>query len=173
MNYITNNNDKYAPIFNKVFGPFFKEVETDEERLDFIFAEFNKEVLQEYSSNKARGDRDDEEEWVQRRVPFRLYKFQQDLLYIDNGQTLQRILRVQRQNGNRLELRGFAMEEFGFNLMKHEYYLFSFPDNINSPFLNNFALNHNKKSIVKNKNYDEGNVEILTYVLNEIKKVII
>jgi hypothetical protein len=172
MNYI-NNKAKYDSIFRDVFGFFFKKIGdiNNEERCDFIFAEFNKQLLQQTIKDIRRRNTNNETLWLQRETTFRLLKLPQDILYINNGQTLQELFRILSKNDYKIEFRSYSIQAFGFQEMKHEHYIFIFPKHIQSPFLNNFALNHNKQ-LQSDKKYISQNTEILAYILQKIKEIL-
>ena len=169
MNYIAD--DHYVSVFSDIFGPLFKRIEGNEERCDFYFREFTNELLSEIPQRHGRGDRDYEKTLFQRKGTFNLFKFPQDILYTNYGEVIQELLRIQSTHNNKVIVWGIAAQAFGFKEMIHEYYLFSFPRNLNFPQVDGYVLNHNKNLNGKDE-YFYKNIKILTYILQKIKTIL-
>jgi len=168
MNYVCDA--KYEPVFQEVFGNFFKRVEPNEARYDFVFKELDKELLQEISSELGGRDKFYKEFWFPRSQAFYLYKLPSDILYLGNGEIIQRLFRLFSEVDSQITVRGYSVQAFGYKQMIHEYYMFIYRVGIEDPFLNNFGLNHDNKR--NEDDYNKESIEIFRYVLNEIKKVL-
>lgn len=166
MIYKTNVN-KWKPVIKDKSKDFFREANLDEgQYADFIFRRIDYDLLQESSIDERGGDTFNETFWLQKEGCQQggLFQLPQDILYREDGRYLQKVFRLLSEADRKVTFRSFSLQAFGFSKMSHEHYLLVYPIPWKNPFLEDFALNHDK-GLDMGLKYKNGDTTIFGYAI--------
>ena len=157
MNYIILNNEDYFK--NRINLNNFKKVDIDgSERIDAIFAEITKEILESTSNNSEQRDQVLRGEWLLKDggVQFMVLKIDRSILYDENEQLIEKMFGLFSKEHFFIELWNFNIEE-SYNQLEC--------------FLIAYNKNFGYKEILESN--DSQGKEVFEFILKKIEEKIL